>query len=117
MAVVVALVFLAFVLATVPPHDFHYRVSTEGIQVEDHYFLWQELYDFYFKRMHGIDVLHIRTKTLFPGELTVTLGHVSPAHIKTVLLPYLPYREYVKPTFMEKSADWLTKTFPLETTK
>jgi len=117
MMVVLSLVFLAFVLALVPPHDFHYKISTEGIQVQDHYFLWQELYDFYFKRMHGVDVLHIRTRTIYPPELTITLGHVSPAHIKTLLLPYLPYREYVKPTFMEKSADWLSRTFPLETTK
>lgn len=117
MLVVVSFVFLALVLASVPPHDFHYKISTQGIQVEDHYFLWQELYDFYFQRIHGVDVLHIRTKTIYPGELTVTLGHISPSHIKTILLPYLPYREYVKPTFMEKSANWMSRTFPLETTK
>lgn len=117
MLVVMAFVFLAVVLATVPPHDFHYKISTQGIQVEDHYFLWQELYDFYFTRIHGVDVMHVRTKTMYPGELTVTLGHISPAHLKTILLPYLPYREYVKPTFMEKSATWLSRTFPLETTK
>ena len=117
MLVVVALVFLAFVMAIVPPHDFHYRISTEGIQVENHYFLWQELYDFYFSKVHGIDVLHIRTKTIFPAELTVTLGTISPAHIKTILLPYLPYREYIEPSFIEKSATWLSKTFPLENTK
>lgn len=115
MLVVVALVFLAFVLATVPPHDFHYRISTEGVQIENRYFLWQELYDFYFKKIHGMEVLHIRTKTMLPGELTITLGHISPTHIKTLLLPYLPYREYIDPTFIEKSADWLSKNFPLET--
>ena len=117
MAVVVSFVFLSFVLALVPPHDFHYKISTQGIQIQDHYFLWQELYDFYFKKMHGVDVLHIRTRTMYPGELTITLGHISPSHIKTILLPYLPYREFVKPTFMEKSADWVSRTFPLETTK
>ena len=85
MLVVLSLVFLAFVLAMVPPHDFHYKISTEGVQVEDHYFLWQELYDFYFKKIHGVDVLHIRTRTIYPGELTITLGHIIPAHIKTIL--------------------------------
>lgn len=117
MLVGVSLVFVSFVLASVPPHDFHYRVSTEGIIVEDHFFLWQELYDFYFKRRDGMDILHIRTHALIPGELTLTLGTISEAIMKSTLLPYLPYREYVKPTFIEKSADWLAHNFPLEEIK
>lgn len=114
MLVVLSLVFVAFALATVPPRDFHYRISTEGITVEDHFYLWQELYDFYFKKRNGIDVLHIRTHAFIPGELTITLGSVGEEHVKSVLLPFLPYREYIKPTFMDKSADWLSKNFPLE---
>ncbi len=114
MLVVVAIVFFAFVLATVPPHNFTYKISTEGIRVEDHFFLWQELYDFYFKKHLNMDILHIRTKAMIPGEVTITLGDMTEQHLKSVLLPYLPYREFVKPTFMEKSGDWLTKNFPLE---
>jgi hypothetical protein len=34
--------------------------------------------------------------------------------VKNALIPYLPFREYMKPTFMEKSGDWLVKNFPLE---
>jgi hypothetical protein len=58
--------------------------------------------------------LYLTTKDYFPGELKVTLGDVSIEQIKSILLPYLPYREYVKPTFMEKSGEWLAKNFPLE---
>lgn len=114
MMVVISFVFMAFVMASIPPQDFHYRISTEGIMVEDHFYLWQELYDFYFKEIHGTNVLHVRTHAMIPGELTITLGDISPAHIKSVMLPYLPYREYVKPTLMDKSANWLAKAFPLE---
>src|SRR3989338_4256912 len=117
MLVVVSLVFVAFALATVPPRDFHYRISTEGITIEDHFFLWQELYDFYFRKIEGIEVLHIRTHSFIPGELTLTLGDIDKEHVKRVLLPYLPYREVIKPTFMEISADFLSKNFPLENTK
>ena len=114
MFVVLSLVFVAFALATIPPRDFHYRISTEGIMVEDHFFLWQELYDFYFIKREGAQTLHIRTHAFIPGELTITLGGISEEHVKSVLLSFLPYREYIKPTFMEKSADWLSKNFPLE---
>ncbi len=114
MAVVAALAFLAFALAVTPPSNFLYRISTEGIMVEDHFFLWEELYDFYFKKRNGVDVLHIRTYAMIPGELTLTLGDMTEDHVKHILLQYLPYREYIKPTMMEKSAEWLSKNFPLE---
>ncbi len=116
MLVVLSLVFVAFALASVPPRDFHFRISTEGVTIEDHFFLWQELYDFYFWNRQGVRVLHIRTHAFIPGELTITLGDVSEDHVKSILLPYLPYREYIKPTFMDKAADWLTRNFPLEGT-
>lgn len=114
MLVILSLVFVTFALASVPPHNFHYRISTEGLMVEDHFFLWKELYDYYFKTRYGISVLHVRTQALIPGEVTITLGDMSLEHVKSILAHYLPYREYVKPTFMEKSADWLSKNFPLE---
>lgn len=114
MIVILSLVFLVFSLALVPPHNFHYRISSEGITVEDYSYLWQELYDFYFKRRNNQDILHIRTQALIPGELTITLGDMDKEHVKSVLLPYLPYREVIKPTFMEKSGDWLSQNFPLE---
>lgn len=114
MLVVLSLVFVAFALATVAPRNFHYRISSEGITIEDHFFLWQELYDFYFKKRDGTTVLHMRTHALIPGELTITLGDMDIEHVKAILLPYLPYREYIKPTFMEKSGNWLAKNFPLE---
>jgi hypothetical protein len=113
MVVVLSLVFVGFALATVPPKDFKYRISSEGIMIEDTFFLWKELYDFYFKK-DGIDTIHIRTQSYFPGELIVTLGDMDKEKIKKALNIYIPYREYVKPTLMEKSGDWLSKNFPLE---
>jgi len=114
MLVVLSLVFVAFALNTIAPSNFKYRISSEGVTVEDHFFLWQELYDFYFKKREGVDVAHVRTHSFIPGELTLTLGGVDREHVKSALLPYLPYRELVRPTFMDKSADWLTKNFPLD---
>lgn len=114
MLVVLAVVFLGIVLSVVPPKDFYYRVSTEGITMEDHFYLWNELYDFYFKKIGGMDTLFIRTHALLPGELHIPLGKMSSDEVRKALVRFLPYRELVRPTFMEKSADWLTRTFPLE---
>src|SRR5579864_1834878 len=115
MLVVVSLVFLAFALATVPPHNFRYRISSEGIFIEDHFTLWQELYDFYVTKQNTQEVVVIRTRALFPGELTLTHAQdITIDKIKSALLPYLPYREYIKPTFIDKASHWLSKNFPLE---
>lgn len=111
---ILSFVFVSFALASIPPHDFHYRFSTEGVTVEDHFFLWQELYDFYFKPVQGVETLHIRTDAIFPGELIIPLGDMNKEHVKQVLLNFLPYREVIKQTGMEKAGNWLSKTFPLE---
>ena len=114
MIVLLALTFLSVALSIVPPHDFHYKITTEGVKVEDYFYIWSELYDFYFKRVDGADILVVRTQTLLPGELKISLGTLTRDHLRRVLVAYLPYREFVKPTFMEKSADWLSTNFPLE---
>jgi hypothetical protein len=114
MIVVLSLLFVGFALATIPPKDFHYRISFEGIMIEDRFFLWKELYDFYFKKIDGTETVHVRTQAYISGELILTLGDMEKEKVKKALLPYLPFREYVKPTFMEKSGEWLAKNFPLE---
>lgn len=114
MFVVGTLYFLSVALATVPPRNFHFRISNQGIKVEDHFFIWDELYDFYFRKVDGADVLIVRSRTLLPGEIQIPLGEVHPHHVRRALVTYLPYREVVRETFMEKSAGWLTRNFPLE---
>jgi len=79
--------------------------------IEDRFFLWKELYDFYFKKIDGAETVHVRTQAYLPGELILTLGSVEKNEVKKALIPYLSFREYVKPTFMEKSGDWLSKNF------
>ncbi len=114
MLVIISLSFVSFALASTPPNNNQYRLSTEGIAIEDHFYLWQELYDFYFKKRGNEDILHIRTKAYFPGELIMMLGDISKEKMRSVLIHFLPYREIVQSTFTEKAGDWLTRTFPLD---
>ncbi len=114
MLVVLALSFLSVVLYTIPPKDFHYKITSEGIRVEDNFYIWSELYDFYFKKIDRMEVLVVRTEAFIPGELKITLGNIPREHLRKLLVNFLPYREYVKPTFVERSAEWLARSFPLE---
>lgn len=114
MLAVAAVTFLSISLAIVPPKNFHYRISTEGVKVEDHYYIWGELYDFYFKKIDKVDTLVIRTEALIPGELKMTLGSLPKDHVRKILVNFLPYREVVRGSFMERAGDWLSRNFPLD---
>ena len=114
MVVILSLAFLSFALAVTPPHTLFYRISTEGIAMDEHFFLWQELYDFYFKERNGLSVMHVRTKAYFPGELIILPGEVPKDHLRQIMLAFLPYREVVRRTATEKAAEWLDRSFPLE---
>lgn len=112
--VLFSLLFFMYALSATPPGSLYYKISTEGVMVGEHFYIWEELYDFYFKQKDGHEILHIRTKWFVPGELMLVLGDLSRDHVRDILLKYLPFREYVKPTFTEKTGDWFARTFPLE---
>jgi len=114
MLVVISIAFVSFALASTPPQNNHYSISTEGIAMDDHFYLWQELYDFYFKKRFGEDILHIRTKNYFPGELIMMLGGISKERMRVTLISFLPFREVVRSSYSERAGDWLLKTFPLD---
>src|SRR5690348_8400136 len=62
MVLVFSLVFLAFAFASVPPRTFTYKVTSEGVLIEKDFFIWDELYDFYFFKHHGKETLYITTR-------------------------------------------------------
>ncbi len=109
-----ALTFLAIVLSTVSPHNVEHKITTQGIVIDQRAYLWNELYDFYFKKHFGEEVLEVRSRTFLPTLIVLTLGNISKEEVKKATIKYLPYREKVERTFMDKAADWLTHTFPLE---
>lgn len=114
MVVVISLLFLSFVLVVVPPEQYAYVISSQGIMIKDHFYIWSELYDFYFKKIDKVDVLIVRTKLFMPPELSISLGEMEKAEVRSILVNFLPYREVVPPTFLEKTSGWLEKNFPLE---
>ena len=114
MILIVTLGFLVFALAVMPPNTIRYRISNQGVMLDESFFLWRELYDFYFMTREGEDVLHIRTADYYPGEIVLHLGEMHKNQLVSILLPFLPFRESVQKTFMEKSGDWLSRAFPLD---
>lgn len=114
--VILAFMFVSYVLATVPPEETDHKVTTEGITTGGKSFLWNELKDFYFTQKWSSPILNVNTKLKFPGRLIILLGNEEEKRIKEELGKYLSFRESPQITWMDKAADWLSKRVQLEKT-
>ncbi|MBI4039151.1 hypothetical protein HY384_04320 [Candidatus Daviesbacteria bacterium] len=112
---ILALTFVAYVLAFVPPHNVRYRISTQGITIGEDFYFWHFLDSFWFKEKEDSKVLHIQTRLRFPAQLMLVLGSaVNEEKVKKIISRFLPFVEVPYKTWMEKWSESLQKHFPLE---
>ncbi len=109
-------VFVAYVLAFVPPHNVSYRISTQGITIGEDFYFWHFLDAFWFKEKEKQKVLHIQTRLRFPAQLMLVLGNEDEEKVKKLIARFLPYVEVPYKSWMEKWSESLQKHFPLENT-
>lgn len=116
--VILSIVFVAYVLAFVPPGMVKYRISTQGITIGDDFYFWHYLDSFWFKEKDGVKVLHIQTHLRFPAQLMLVLGLPAGGEdeekVKKIVSRFLPFHEIPYRSWMEKWSDSLQKHFPLE---
>jgi hypothetical protein len=112
---VLALLFLVYVLNFVPPQEAKYRLSTQGVTVEEHFYHWQELDSFWFSKKDGHTLLHVLTDLRYPSMLILVLGEgVDEEKVKRIVARYLPFHEIAPKSLMDKWSESLQKHFPLE---
>lgn len=114
--VILALTFVAYVIAFVPPHQIKYTISTQGITIGEDFYFWHFLDAFWFKKKEGSNVLHIQTRLQFPAQLMLVLGSQDEEKIKKTIARFLPFVEVPYKSWMEKWTESLQKHFPLENT-
>src|SRR3990167_11091049 len=73
-AAVVSIVFLIYVLSTVPPEDVEHRITNLGIESAGHFYRWDTMSEFWFEEQWGQrfivlrPVLGVRTIILLGNE-------------------------------------------------
>ncbi len=112
--VLLALAFVSYVLAYVPPAHTKYRISTQGITVGEDFYFWHFLDSFWFKEKDGSKVLHIATRFRFPAQLMLVLNSNDEEKVKKIVARFLPFIELPRKSWMEKWSEGLQKNFPLE---
>jgi hypothetical protein len=112
-AVMAALMFVAYVLATVAPESVEHEINTRGILTGGKLYKWEEMVRFWFSKKWSETILHIDTKLKFPGRLMILLGSEDEAKIKALIEPKVQF-EVPETTFIDRSAKWLSDKIPLE---
>ncbi len=112
--VLLAITFVAYVLAFVPPHDVTYKISTQGVTIDNHFWFWHELDSFWFKEKEGFKVLYIQTILRFPGQLMLVLKEQDEEETKKIIARFLPFHEIPQMSTFDRWSEGLAKHFPLE---
>ena len=112
-AVMIALAFVAYVLASVPPEETKHELTNKGIRTGEKLYRWQELWRFWIEEKWRQKMLVVETRYKFPRRLLLMLGEADEELVKRTLKEYL-FLEKPEPTFMDKASEWLVEKVPLE---
>jgi hypothetical protein len=111
-AVVLAVAFLSYTMATIPPHTVTNSFSTHGVRNEKDFYAWEELSRFWFDKKHDDKILYIEVNR-FPFRLMLLVGNEDEDEIAEILSEVL-IAEKPPLTETERLAAWLQKKVPLD---
>lgn len=111
-AAVLSIVFLVYVLSTVPPEDVTHRVTNLGIESAGHYYRWEDLAVFWFESQWGQELLILQP--MVGPRIIMLLGAQDKKLIQEVAEKHIPFREQPEKSWVENAASWLSKKIPLE---
>lgn len=111
-AAVLSIVFLIYVLSTVPPEEVSHRITNLGIESVGHFYRWETLGDFWFEEQWGQTMLVLRP--YLAPRVIILLGEKDRENVRGLIAKHIPYREQPDRTWVDNAAHWLTNKIPLE---
>lgn len=106
----IAIVFLFYVLSTVPPEEIEYKITNKGIKIAASKTEWQVMNRFCFTKKGTSDVLLIETFVL-PGRLELVINPGDVEEIRKHVSENVPEEE-IKPSGLEKLTTWFASRLP-----
>lgn len=103
--VVVMFSFLYIVFEATPPLLLQCQITTIGLKIEDKYYYWPQLSQFWFETKHTTRILHVRNLYPYLQVIKLIIQENEEEDIKNILGKYLLFKK-PQPKFMEK---WLKK--------
>lgn len=111
-AAVISIVFLVYVLSTVPPEEVSHKITNLGIESAGHFYRWEELMEFWFESQWGQTMLVLRP--YLGTRIIVLLGIQKEEKVRELIAKHIPFREVPDKTWVDNAASWLTQKIPLE---
>lgn len=112
--VIIALVFVTYVLATSAPEVIEHKVTNMGIISGGRAFLWEELDSFWFDKRGDDRLLVVQTNLHFPTRLIILLATVSERTLLDILEKHIHFHHGPVHTLMDKWANSLQRRINLD---
>ncbi len=108
-----SVLFLYYVLSTVPPGNIRNKVTNKGIYFGEARYPWELLERFWFKKSLSNSLLMLETRLKFPRQISLVILPDSQEKIKEIMIKRVPLLE-TPPNFVDKLTKWFGDRLPLE---
>jgi hypothetical protein len=109
----VSVLFLYYVLSTVPPSNIKNKITNRGVHFGDAKYGWDLLLRFWFKKSLNSELLEFETNLRIPRQISLVIKETDKEKLKEIVLKKLPLVES-SPNFVDKLTKWFSDRLPLE---
>ena len=109
----VSVLFLYYVLSTVPPQIAKYKITNRGISFGDSKYSWDILLRFWFRKSLDTELLEFETNLRLPRQISFVIKEEDKDKLKEIILKKLPLVES-SPNFVDKLSKWWNDKMPWE---
>lgn len=102
----ISLIFLYYVMSTVPPENAEFKITNKGIKFGEKVTAWDVLNRYWFSHRFDHDLLIFET-TKIPGRIEFVVLPENIEEVRNALKDYLP-EEKSSPSALDKAANWLS---------
>ena len=107
---IISLVFLYYILSTVPPEEVEYKITTKGIKIADKLIGWQLMNKFWFGHRMDNEVLFFDTFQI-PGRIELVINPEIKEVLEKEISAYIPF-EKAADSNIDKLTNWVSQKLP-----
>ena len=111
-----SLLFMFYVLSTVPPADVKYMITNRGVYFGEIHYYWDVLEKFWFKKSLSTEMIHFGTVLKFPRTVSLVIKPADKDKLQELVLKKLPLIDN-PPSMIDKITEWFASRLPLEDRK
>lgn len=111
--VILAIGFVSYVLASVPPDEITHTLTNKGIRTGEKLFLWETLGRYWWQDKWKQTYVSIEAPGRIPSMIILLEGKGKKEEIDKILKTYL-INQKPEPTWFDNAAKWLSEKVPLE---